>query len=112
LKVEFQSDELILALISLIRATDPRLLRQGPEGFTVDFEQLERKAAPSPDDRLLLKLHTALDTAREQTLYSLELTAAESNRLAGTLASLEQLQPWPQDVLEMSRSLRARLEGK
>ena len=86
------------------------MLRPGAEGFTVDFEQLEKKVDLTPDERLLLKLHAALDTAGEQSLYALDLSDAESNRLAGTLASLEQLQQWPQDVLAMSRSLRARLQ--
>lgn len=96
-------------MVSLIRAIDPRLLRQGPEGVTVDFESLEAKADRTADERLLLKLRGALDTREETILYALEMTGAEGRRLAERLSGLEKLQPWADDVLAMSRSLRARL---
>lgn len=108
-KVEFSSDELILALMSLIRASNPAMLRQGPEGITVDFDSLEGKSALNDDEQLLLKFQAALSGPAAQDAYALELTAAESNRLAQTLEHLESLQPWPADVLEISRELRARI---
>jgi hypothetical protein len=39
----------------------------------------------------------------------LELETKEAARLAATLARLETLKQWPDDVLAMSRSLRTRL---
>jgi len=112
LRIDFTGDELILALISLLRATDPRLLRQGPEGFSIDLEPLEKKTAPTADERLLLRLHAALAAPTAENCYALELSATESSRLAETLASLEQLHEWAPDVLAMSRNLREKLERK
>ncbi len=109
LQVPFNGDELILALVSLIRATNPAMLRQGPDGFTVGFESLENKQSLSADDVLLLKLRAALEGGAEATAYDLELAAAEGSRLAESLQRLESLQQWSPDVLEMSRKLRARL---
>jgi len=108
-RIPFSIDELILVLVSLIRATDPRLLRQGSEGFTVDFESLEAKKDPTPDERLLLRLRGALDTTGEETSCELELSMAERQRLVETLDSLEHLQSWPADVLAMSNDVQARL---
>ena len=123
----FTNDELILILISLVRATRPTMLKQEADGFSVDFEPLTRKKNLDDDDRLLVRLRTVLepppdsgspsapDPAREANLSSepplllLELSFIESRRLAGTLAHLESLQSWPADVLAMSRDLRARL---
>jgi hypothetical protein len=105
----FTSDELILALVSLVRATHPTMLRQEADGFAVDFEPLERKEALDPDERLLLKMRTALEAAGEGAPAEVHLDLAESQRLINTLAGLEALQPWPVDVLNMSRNLRARL---
>jgi len=96
-------------VVSLVRVIDPRLLQQGPEGFRVDFECLERKQNPSPDERLLLKLRSALETGGEETSYRLEMTGAEGRRLAESLEKLERLQKWEPDVLAMSRNLRLRL---
>ncbi len=111
LQVRFNGDELILALVSLIRATNPAMLRQGPDGFTVDFEGFENKQPLSADDLLLLKFRAALEGGAEATAYDLELAAAEGLRLAESLERLESLQQWSPDVLEMSRRLRLRLAG-
>jgi len=105
----FTSDELILALISLVRDTNPAMLRQEADGFTVDFEAIAAKPAPTADDRLLLKMRAALDGASETAPLALALEAAEAARLAATLVRLETLHAWPADVLVMSRALRARL---
>ncbi len=109
MQFQFSSDELILALVSLIRATNPAMLRQGPDGFTVDFEPVEHKPGLSADELLLLKFRAALETRAEVTAYDLELAAAEGLRLAETLEGLEVLQAWSPDVLELSRQLRTRL---
>jgi len=100
---------LILALVSLIRATNPAMLREGTDGFTVDFEPLVSKTGLNAEEQLLLKFRAALETGAGVTAYDLELAAAEGLRLAETLKSLEVLQAWSPDVLELSHRLRARL---
>lgn len=123
----FSNDELILILISLVRATRPTMLKQEADGFSVDFEPLTRKKNLDDDDRLLVRLRTVLepppdsgspsaskpareaDSSSEPPPLLLELSFVESRRLAGTLAHLESLQSWSADVLAMSRDLRARL---
>jgi len=122
----FTSDELFLALVSLVRATRPSMLRQDAEGFSIDFEAIAAAKSPLDSDRLLLKLGAAMQgpPPQEETgipapgqgstpppdgVVSLDVTASEARQLAGALAKLEQLQAWPEDVLAMSRALRARL---
>jgi hypothetical protein len=105
----FTNDELILVLISLVRATHPRMLRQDADGFSVDFEPLSKKTKLTADERLLLRMRAAMDAPGEPAALVLELESGEGPRLAATLAQLEALQKWPADVLEMSRSLRSRL---
>jgi hypothetical protein len=113
----FTSDELILALVSLVRATRPSMLRQEADGFSVDFEAIARSKNPGKTDRLLLKMGAVM---KNETSYpeqnpgnsvSLDLDAAESRQIADALAKLESLQAWPQDVMDMSRALRARLSS-
>jgi hypothetical protein len=105
----FTNDELILVLISLVRATHPHMLRQDGDGFSVDFEVLSKKTKLTADERLLLRMRAAMETPGEPAALVLELEEKEGPRLAATLAQLEALQQWPADVLEMSRSLRSRL---
>jgi hypothetical protein len=105
----FTSDELILILISLVRATRPNMLRQESDGFSVDFEVLTGKENLNDDDRLLIKLREAIDGAKEDQPLTLNLAAPESLRLVSTLSRLEKIQTWPADVLAMSRDLRQRL---
>lgn len=109
MRVQFSGDELILALVSLIRAVNPAMLRQGPEGFTVDFESIENKQDLTADEQLLLRLRAALESPVAASEQGLELGGAEGRRLADTLARLESLQSWPPDVLEISHKLRERL---
>ena len=84
MEVSFTTDELILTLVSLIRSTDPRLLRNGPSGIQVDFATIERKESHTEDERLLLRLRNALeDTPEAQgNAKALELSWAEGRRLA------------------------------
>jgi hypothetical protein len=107
----FTGDELILALISLVRATHPSMLRQDADGFTVDFEAIERSERPSDEERLLLKIRPALETAADTAPRAIDLDAAESRRLYDALERLETNQKWPADVLAMSQALRKRLEA-
>jgi len=126
--MNFTGDELVLALISLVRATHPRMLHPEADGFSVDFEPLSTMKHLGPDERLMLKMRAVLEPpptdmsagaasannaaqtmpAEGQPLF-LNLAPAEAHRLAQTLARLETLQRWPADVLGMSRALRARL---
>ena len=110
--MEFTSDEMILVLIGLVRATHPGMLKQDGDGFSVDFEAISQSTSNgvvSADDRLLLKMRTVLDGAPENAPLSLHLSRAEGQRLAETLLRLETMQSWPGDVLDMSRALRTRL---
>lgn len=56
----FSNDELFLALVSLVRATRPAMLRQDAEGFSIDFEAIAAAKSPRDSDRLLLKLGAAM----------------------------------------------------
>lgn len=111
----FTSDELILALVSLVRATRPGMLRQEPDGFSVDFEAIARSKTPGHADRLLLKMGAVMGSStpypaeNPNSCVSLDLDAAEARKIADALAKLEVVQAWPQDVIKMSRALRARL---
>ena len=105
----FSSDEMILALISLIRTTNPSMLRPSPDGFSVDFEALDKKTALTADERLMMKFRVALESPPTEASHPLNLDPAEAQRLGETLEKLESLQPWPADVLAMSGALRARL---
>ncbi len=114
MEVYFNTDELILTLVGLIRATDPRLLRNGPNGIQLDFASIERKENHTEDERLLLRLRGALEGNAEDPEADkrmVELSWAEGRRLAETLERLENLQKWEPDVLAMSGSLRSRLMG-
>ena len=119
----FTNDELLLALVSLVRATRPAMLRQDADGFSIDFEAIAASKSPRDSDRLLLKLGAAMQgpppaeapgegtegAAAADGAVSVDISAAEASQIAGALSKLEQLQAWPADVLGMSRALRARL---
>lgn len=111
----FTSDELILALVSLVRATRPGMLRQEADGFSVDFEAISRSKTPGDADRLLLKMGAVMGSSTPYpaenpgSSVSLDLDATEARQIADALAKLELLQAWPEDVMDMSRALRARL---
>ncbi len=111
----FSSDELILALVSLVRATRPGMLHQEADGFSVDFEAIANSKTPGSADRLLLKMGAVMGNStpypaeNPESSVSIDLDAAEARQIADALAQLELVQAWPQDVMEMSRALRARL---
>jgi len=108
-EVTFTHDELILVMVSLVRATHPSMLRQESDGFAVDFQILDQKDVLDDDERLLFKVRAVLDSPVDQRAGVLRLNPSESRRLAAALAKLQRLQPWPADVLAMCRDLRARL---
>jgi hypothetical protein len=107
--VTFSHDELVLVMISLVRATHPSMLRQEADGFSVDFALLDSKKVLDDDERLLFKVRATLDTPFEEPSRILRLDDDESRRMLSALAQLQRLQAWPADVLAMCRSLRARL---
>ncbi len=108
-RLQFSGDELVLALVSLVRATNPAMLRQSAEGFTVDFESLDQKSLLADEERLLFKFRAALESRSTETPQALELDSAQCRRLMETLERLESLRPWPSDVLVMSAQIRTRL---
>lgn len=112
MKLEFTGDELILMLVSLVRAVDPRMLQQGPEGFSVDFQALDEKKELTADERLLMKLREAVALAGGEVGYALPIEKDEGERLAGALERIEGMGAWAPDVLEMSRVLKGRLRER
>jgi hypothetical protein len=105
LKIELTSDELILAIVAVVRAVNPKMLIADGEGFTLDFTPLVGKESLTRDEQLLVKLRSAA----EAESGSLEFNEEEALRITSTLDRLESLQAWPADVLTMSRAIRARL---
>ncbi len=107
--VTFTHDELILVMVSLVRATHPSMLRQESDGFTVDFQVLDSKKVLDEDERLLFKVRAVLDSPVDQPSLVLKLDTGESQRIAAALTQLQRLQAWPADVVAMCKDLRARL---
>lgn len=105
MQFDLNGDELLLAIIGLVRAINPAMLKAENDGFSVDFSSLEGKQTLSSDEQLLATLRVAADSASP----SLVLDQAQARRLADVLLRLESLQSWPADVLAMSASLRSRL---
>ena len=85
------------------------MLRQEGDGFTVDFEILDRKKVLDDDERLLFKVRAVLDSPIDGPSRVLKLDAGECRRIAATMEQLQRLQPWPADVLAMCRAVHARL---
>lgn len=110
--VRFTNDELILALVSVVRVVNPRMLETGADGFTLNLAPLEKKTQLSADEELLLKLYAALAREASEVDSDLEFVANERQRLVETLAGLEQMQDWPEDVLNMCRGVKQRLQGE
>ena len=107
--ITFTHDELILVMIALVRATHPSMLCQEADGFSVDFQIMDRKQVLDEDERLLFKIRAVLDSPVERPSRELRLDADESKRLVSALSQLQRLQAWPGDVVAMCRDLRARL---
>ena len=105
MKFEFTGDELVLAIIALVRRVNPRMLKSEADGFSVDFSVMASRSSHSPDEQLLLRLREASETQSA----AIDFTVVEAESLAASLALLEVLQAWPADVMSISRALRARL---
>jgi hypothetical protein len=107
LVIQFTGDELVLAIIAIVRVVNPAMLK--PEGgdFTVDFTPLIGKTNFTNGEKLLIKLRTASESSNS----SLDLDPPEARSLTAALQRLELVQVWPIDVLNMSLGLRARLSA-
>jgi hypothetical protein len=103
--IELTSDELLLAMIGLVRAINPAMLVAEGDGFTFDFTPLVEKKALSADEQLLAKLRAAAQSRDG----SLNVAEDEARRLATALERLERMKDWPADVVDMSRALRSKL---
>ncbi len=108
-RFDFTVDELVLALVSLIRVVDPTLLQHGPDGVTLELEPLTRKPNLTSAELLLLKLRSALDEDSPQRSCTVMLSVEEAQQLEESLAQIEALRNWPADVRRLSTALRARL---
>ncbi len=102
---EINSDEMVLVIIGVVRRVNPTMLKNEPDGVSVDFTPLAGKKNLSTDEQLLMKLRTASESGATQ----IELAEPEARALGIALERLESLQAWPPDVLTMSRGIRARL---
>lgn len=107
--LKFTNDEMILTLVSLVRAIDPRILKSSAEGFTLDFPPLPPGAEMSFDEKLARGLCMFLETEPKDGNYRIEFSPEEANRLSDVLESLVEKQKWPDDVKSMSRAIRKKL---
>jgi hypothetical protein len=105
----FSGEELVLLVISLVRATHPSMLQQEGDGFTVDFAVLDKKEVLDDTERLLFKIRVLMDSPSAEPARTVQLEPGERRALAAALAQLQQLQAWPADVVAMCKDLRARL---
>lgn len=101
----FNGDELVLAIIAIVRCVNPRMLKSEADGFSVDFSLFAQKEMYRADEQLLIRLREA----SESQALAIELSAAEAELLASSLGLLEVVQAWPADVVQLSRSMRSRL---
>ena len=109
MKAELSNEEMVLLLVSAVRAVNPRMLERGPDGFSVNFQALDEKQVLTEDERLLMKLRVAMEGAGEDGKASVSLAEGEGERLASALERIEGMGAWTEEVLEMSRGLRRRL---
>jgi hypothetical protein len=85
----FSNDELLLALVSLVRATRPAMLRQDADGFSIDFEAIAASKSPRDSDRLLLKLGAAMQGPPPAEAPSAGTTAGSNNAAAGAASQAQ-----------------------
>jgi hypothetical protein len=103
--IQVTGDELVLAIIAIVRVVNPTMLKPEDGDFTVDFTPLMGKREFTSGEKLLIKLRTASESGSS----SLDLDRNEARSLAAALQRLELVQVWPIDVLNVSLGLRARL---
>jgi hypothetical protein len=105
MQFSFTGDELVLAIIAIVRRVNPRMLNSEADGFSVDFSLLAQKSTYRAEEQLLIRLREA----SESQTGSLEISPPEAEILASSLGLLEVVQAWPADVVELSRGMRTRL---
>jgi len=93
----------------MIQVTRPSLLTPSADGFDVDVSPLLAQKDMSDDERLVLRLYGVLSAAADAARFSVDLTAAEGERLERALALVESSRQWPVEAVALSRSVRARL---
>jgi hypothetical protein len=105
MQFSFTGDELVLAIIAIVRRVNPRMLKSEADGFSVDFSLLAQKSTYRADEQFLIRLREA----SESQAGSLEISPTEAELLASSLGLLEVVQAWPADVVGLSRGMRTRL---
>jgi hypothetical protein len=108
-RLELTSDEMFLALVSMIQVTRPALLKPAGESFDVDVSPLLAQADLSDDERLVLRLYGVLSAGADNPRFAFDLTSAESDRLSRALALVETSRAWPADAAALTRAIRRRL---
>ena len=103
--ISITGDEIVLAIIGIVRVVNPAMLKPEEGDFTVDFTPLMGKTQFTPGEKLLIKLCATSESGNT----SLDLDRNEARSLATALQRLELVQVWPIDVLNVSLGLRARL---
>jgi hypothetical protein len=111
MRIASSSDELFLALVSMIQVTRPSLLTPAGDGFDVDVSPLLAQDEWNDDERLVLRLYTMLSQSGTEPAMQLDFTTAECVRLRRALALVEASRAWPADALNLCRALRAKLEA-
>jgi len=110
MQLEWNGDEMLLALVSMIQVTRPELLRPAADGFDVDVAPLLAQKDLNEDELLVLRLYGIFSAAADNTNFVLDLSAIERERLARALALVESSRSWPEDAVALSRALAARLK--
>jgi len=109
MRLEVTSDEMFLALVSMIQVTRPALLRPAGDGFDVDISPLLSQKDLTDDERLVLRLYGVLSAGADNPRFAFDLDLSESERLSRALDLVESSRQWPRDAVALSRKLRAAL---
>jgi len=107
--LEFNADEMLLALVSMIQVTRPALLCPAGDSFDVDVSPLLAQKDLNEDELLVLRLYGIFSAASEDTSFPIDLSAIERERLSRALAVVESSRSWPADAVALSRALTSRL---
>ena len=74
-------DELVLVMISLVRATHPAMLRQEADGLSVDFKLLNKKKTLNEEESFLFKVRATLGSPVQKLSRTLQVDHDESRRM-------------------------------
>ena len=75
--LEFNADEMLLALVSMIQVTRPALLCPAGDSFDVDVSPLLAQKDLNEDELLVLRLYGIFSAASEDTSFPIDLSAIE-----------------------------------